>query len=136
MVRVIFYKPYHLLGWIIAKVTKSKYSHVGIMFNEYTVSDINLGGRVVARSLRLNSEYYDIVNVKAVIDFNKYYTYLDRKYDVRGALSYVFPFLKSRNRRYTCAEYVCNMLGLPEVVSPEELYEMLKYVKLIDERGG
>jgi hypothetical protein len=124
--RIIFYRSRSVLGKIVQLVTKSEYSHVGIMLDNNHITDVSFGGRVMCRHIKLNKKEYEIIEYDFEFNYDEYYRLLGVKWDIIGALYYVLPFLHNPKESLTCAEYVAHMIGLEQVLTPKELYEIIK----------
>ncbi len=128
MVKIFFYKGNSTHSKLIRKITKSKYSHVGIIPFEGHKFDTDALNKVRISHLDYAWDMYDVVTVDLNIDEDFMYKSLKAKYDYLELLRY-FIDIKSCVKKYTCVELVLMALNIDNetnIITPQELYEYLK----------
>lgn len=138
-IKVIFYQGKSWIDWLIRLFTKSKYSHVAIVyFHQHTNIEEDSFTLIEAHPkkgviMRLNTHSYnnckaDIYNLKCNRDdARKIWDYCVSKigkiYDYAGFLSFVIPGLKQWKAAYFCSELITEAFGRIGYIPNEEAYK-------------
>lgn len=127
-----FYIAEHgnLVDKAIAWWTKSKYSHVELVFDGYWYSTSPRDLKVRKKMMAPKQGHWEIVNVEIDQDYLQQFFFITqgRKYDWLGIfLSQFMPLNIHDDRRYFCSEWVATVLQIPNAnrYSPEDLYQFM-----------
>lgn len=126
---------------VISLITNSPYSHCELavatgydkdgcpeFFDIYSSSPRD-GGVRVKHNMQLPSERWDLLRLNCSAKHGIAEFYKDHKhckYDFRGVLGVVFPWLGHNPKKYFCSEFVAEFLGVrnPHKISPANLYSI------------
>ena len=135
MLRLAFYKdPGSFINWAIRLVTRSKYSHVELVFSDgISISSSNRDGGVRSKQIDYSDGKWDL------IDLPKYSPYerairvwaekqIGRGYDWPGVFGFIFKDIHADDTKMFCSEFCARALGLDKDeaahTSPGKLYEI------------
>lgn len=133
--QLAFYKDKgNFYDFVVRLFTLSKYSHCELVIDGISYSSSPRDNGVRSKVIDFNPEHWDIIEVnadkqKALDFFNKE---LGKKYDWRGAIKSVVPFLiKNDPNRWFCSEICAEALGIEdsEYITPVKLYLLCKDMK-------
>lgn len=124
-VKLIVGKGSNLFSYTIKAVTDSRWSHIGLLAGEYVYESVAFKGVVKTPVHEFKKRYkgqWEIIEV-TVADANRVYTtaksLLGCKYDYFGVFGLAFRLNLSSNKRYQCAEYISECLG----IRPDKCYK-------------
>ena len=134
--QIAFYKSAHkrtffqqLTHRAICLITNSNYSHTELIIDGLSYSSSPRDGGVRDKVIEYTTDRWDIFDVRgdeqyALLTFA---SHVGNKYDNKGVLRFVFPFLKQDPDKDFCSELNANMLGVTgDRISPQVLFELLK----------
>lgn len=107
----------HLAHWAIRLRTLSRHSHAELVIDGkcYSSSVRDKGVRAKYIDLRTDKwDVFDLPNADKQYALNWFETNKDAKYDDRGIVSWIIPFIKHDPNKYVCFEAVGCMLGIPK----------------------
>lgn len=114
---LIFYKGDGFISKIIKKVTKSPYSHVALVLDNYHILEADWKRPLSIRHISYRSQEYDIYRVKGLTEEQKekLRRYINETisagYDLKLVLSHLFKYffkgkLLNSPSRYDCSEWI------------------------------
>lgn len=136
--KLILYKPKTVMGKFIKFLSpfilgkSAKYSHVGIVLDNYHILDINAGQNSKIRHVHNNRFNFSVITInlsynQKTLFYKSISKYLDLEYDYLKAID-VF----NNDKKYTCYELVNLILydieyldKMYDIKLPEELVEVL-----------
>ena len=132
--KLFFYKGTNLVSKLVRMVTKSQYSHMGIMIDDIHVIDISINYGLKIRHLDYQKKKYDIIEVdltrEQVLEFSQ--IYFNTTYDWNEVFRMFFKKLKHNKKKVICSEFIYLMLShygiLPEsddTFTPGDIYKLL-----------
>ncbi len=131
-----------LLDQVICFFTKSRFSHVELVYDYSPYSQIGLtwssssrDGGVRPQRIDFNDMRWELYEVPTTITkgkiiewFNE--TRMGAEYDWLGALGAYIPAFKGSKKRWFCSEIVATCLKVPDAdkLTPQELFDYFKNV--------
>lgn len=110
--------------------TKSKYSHVEIVYNNLWYSSSPRDYGVRQKEIEMNPEHWDLfdIEIDPILFLTFFYDTVGMDYDWTGIfLSQVLHINVEDKKRYFCSEWCAEALGIPSTLSnkynPEDLYQ-------------
>ena len=133
--KLAFRKPVDLIDHLVSIVTMGPYCHVGIVYDNMTISSEKKNG--VVKHIFEDSAICDFIEIetskeKEIIEFLE--NEIGCKYDLFGTLRFVLPFIKQSSDKWFCSELVVTALAKDsrfkgweaQRFSPNSLYKKIK----------
>lgn len=113
-------------------VTKGKYSHVEIVFeNGLSASSSFMDGGVRFKAIDYNSQNWDFVTIDDKFSSAAWEWFSEhegQKYDLIGNIHFLLPMIGDNRHKWSCSESIAESLGVPDSwrVHPNSLYGIVK----------
>jgi uncharacterized protein YycO len=133
---VCFYKAKgNLFNFAVRKITRSKYSHVELLFSDgVSISSSKRDGGVRKKVIEYDVEKWDRVKLDVGVKHEALVrawaeSQLGKPYDTRALFGFLFYPIPQDKKKYYCSEYCARCLGLDAQAagrtSPEDLHDLV-----------
>jgi hypothetical protein len=109
----------------------SKYSHCELVIHGKCYSSSFRDGGVREKTINLNDGHWDLYSINGAsqwIALDWFYKNKGKKYDWRGIIRFMLPFVKQKPNEFFCCEAVMAMLGVYEGTEDMWPSEVLTHV--------